>query len=97
MKYLGYYLMIVSVVVPTIGAWVFIAQNRLDTPQEFTGMTMVALFMFVTVSTVGLIVLAASKEIELDPSFLKWLAGATIAEVAGICTIIVKAYFNTAK
>ena len=97
MKILGYCLMAVSVLVPTVGVWVFIVQNRIGTPQEFVGLTMVALFMFVTVSTMGLIVLASDGALKLDPSFLKWLGGVTIAEVAGICTLIVKAYFSSAK
>ncbi|MEG9437209.1 hypothetical protein JAO29_13705 [Edaphobacter sp. HDX4] len=97
MKILGYFLMVASVLIPTIGVWVFIATNRLSTPQQFVGLTMVALFIFVTVATIGLIVLAAIKAIQLDSGFLKWLGGATVAEVAGICTIIVKAYFGDHK
>jgi hypothetical protein len=93
-RYFGYLVMAASVIIPGAGVWSFISRNHLNDPKDFAGLTMITLFIFVTMSTIGLIVLSASNAIALDVSFLKWLGGATVAEVAGICTIIVKAYFN---
>jgi hypothetical protein len=97
MKILGYLLMALAVVLPAAGVWAFIANNRLSNPKDFAGLTMISLFIFVTMSTMGLIILASSKAIELEAGFLRWLAGATVAEVAGISAIIVKAYFSSSK
>jgi hypothetical protein len=96
MKIIGYIFMIAGVFASLGGGWSFIAFNKKSDPKEFIGITMVALFIFVTTSTMGLIVLATCNppQITLDASFLKWLGGATIAEVAGIVTLIVKAYFT---
>ena len=94
MKQLGYFLMGAAVLIPTAGVSVFLVRNGLGDPKDFISLALVALFMFVTVSTMGLIVLASSKAIELEPGFLRWLAGATIAEVAGMCTLILKALYK---
>jgi len=91
----GYIILGASILVPFAGVWVFIQDNKLRTAQDFTALTMVGLFIFVTMATIGLIVLSSNKTLSIDPAFLKYLAGATIAEVAGMCTIIVKAYFSS--
>jgi hypothetical protein len=91
--YFGYLIMGAAFIMPFVGIWTFISLNKISRPDEFMAVTMMGLFIFVTMSTVGLIVLASSGELNIDTAFLKWLAGATIAEVAGMCTIIVRAYF----
>jgi hypothetical protein len=90
----GYIVMAAAFVLPFIGVFFFMFHNGITRPEDFISLTLVCLFIFVTMSTVGLIVLASSGELQMDPSFLKWLAGATIAEVAGMCTIILKSYFH---
>ena len=93
--YFGYVIMGAAFVLPFVGVWTFIAKNHLNTPEEFVSLTVISLFIFVTMSTIGLIVLGSSGELQISEAFLKWLAGATIAEVAGMCGIIIKAYFVT--
>ncbi len=92
--YFGYYLMAASVLLPGTGVWVFITKNKIHSVEEFTGLAMIGLFIFVTMATIGLIVLGSKGELQIDSTFLKYMAGATVAEVAGMCAIIIKAYFS---
>ncbi len=99
MKVIGYVFMIASVAASLGGAWVFISTNKKSNPKDFVGVTMVALFIFVTTATVGLIVLSTCDPpvMKIDSWLVKGLMAATVAEVAGICTLIVKAYFPAGK
>jgi hypothetical protein len=46
-----------------------------------------------TTTTFAIILLWGSGQLTLDVAFVKWLGGATVAEVAGILMIIVNFYF----
>ena len=74
------------------GAW-FIASNHISDPRVFIAITLTSLFVLATTTTLAIIFLWGAKVLDLDKSFMNWLGGATIAEVAGILTIIVNFYF----
>lgn len=94
--YFGYVIMAAAFVLPFCGVSFFMFWNHIGDPKVFVSLAMICLFVFVTMSTIGLIVLGSAGELNISEDFLKWLAGATIAEVAGIVLIIVKAYFAVA-
>ena len=90
--------MLVVALIPSGGVMVFIGKNRISDAAVFIALTIVCIFAFVTVCTMGLIVLNAASVIELDKDFMRWLGGATVGEVAGMLLIVVRYYFRaTAK
>jgi hypothetical protein len=74
--------------------FIFMWTNRINDPKDFIAITLTSLFVLVTTSTMAIILLWGAKVLELDAGFMKWLGGATVAEVAGILTIIVNYYFS---
>jgi hypothetical protein len=75
---------------------VFIASNKISDPKVFIAITLTSLFVLATTSTMAIIILWGAKLLTLDQAFVKWLGGATVAEVAGILTIIINYYFKEA-
>ena len=78
----------------TAGCAFFIARNHISDPKVFIGITLTSLFVLATTTTLGIIILWGAKVLAFDASFMNWLGGATVAEVAGILTIIVNFYFK---
>lgn len=78
----------------TAGGAYFIARNHIQDPKVFIGITLTSLFVLATTTTLGIIILWGAKVLTFDTSFMNWLGGATVAEVAGILTIIVNFYFK---
>jgi hypothetical protein len=78
----------------TAGCAFFIARNHISDPKVFIGITLTCLFILATTTTLGIIILWGAKVLAFDTSFMNWLGGATVAEVAGILTIIVNFYFK---
>jgi hypothetical protein len=78
----------------TAGCAFFIARNHISDPKVFIGITLTSLFVLATTTTLGIIILWGAKVLTFEASFMNWLGGATVAEVAGILTIIVNFYFK---
>jgi len=78
----------------TAGCAFFIARNHISDPKVFIGITLTCLFILATTTTLGIIILWGARILAYDSSFMNWLGGATVAEVAGILTIIVNFYFK---
>ena len=78
----------------TAGVSYFILRNHIRDPKVFIGMTLTSLFILATTTTLGIIILWGAKVLTYEASFMNWLGGATVAEVAGILTIIVNFYFK---
>jgi hypothetical protein len=78
----------------TAGCAFFIARNHISDPKVFIGITLTSLFVLATTTTLGIIILWGARILTFDATFMNWLGGATVAEVAGILTIIVNFYFK---
>jgi hypothetical protein len=78
----------------TVGVAFFILRNHIRDPKVFIGMTLTSLFILATTTTLGIIILWGAGVLKYEASFMNWLGGATVAEVAGILTIIVNFYFK---
>jgi hypothetical protein len=78
----------------TAGVSYFILRNHIRDPKVFIGMTLTSLFILATTTTLGIIILWGAGVLKYEASFMNWLGGATVAEVAGILTIIVNFYFK---
>jgi hypothetical protein len=86
----------VVLLILALNGFVFISKNKISDPKDFIAITLTSLFVLTTTSTLAIIILWGAKLLTLDTAFVKWLGGATVAEVAGILTIIVNYYFKKA-
>jgi hypothetical protein len=84
----------VVLVILAANGFVFIALNHISDPKDFIALTLTSLFVLTTTSTLAIIILWGAQLLKLDTAFVKWLGGATVAEVAGILTIIINYYFK---
>jgi hypothetical protein len=82
-------------VILAINGFVFISQNKISDPRDFIALTLTSLFVLATTSTLAIIILWGAKLLAFPDSFMQWLGGATVAEVAGILTIIINYYFKS--
>jgi len=91
-------MLLIGVVLMILAAngFVFIASNKISDPKDFIAITLTSLFVLTTTSTLAIIILWGASLLKLDLGFVKWLGGATVAEVAGILTIIINYYFKKA-
>jgi hypothetical protein len=92
--WLAFILVAVVLFILTFGGAYFIARNHIHDPRVFIGITLTSLFVLATTTTLGIIILWGAKVLTFDTSFMNWLGGATVAEVAGILTVIVNFYFK---
>ena len=91
--WVGYSLVIgVLLILALSGAW-FVYSNHISDPRVFIAIMLTSLFVLATTTTLAIIFLWGAKVLDLDKTFMNWLGGATVAEVAGILTIIVNFYF----
>ena len=91
-------MLLIGVVLMILAAngFVFIASNKISDPKDFIAITLTSLFVLTTTSTLAIIILWGASLLKLDLGFVKWLGGATVAEVAGILSIIINYYFKKA-
>jgi hypothetical protein len=91
--WVGYSLIIAVLLILALnGAW-FMHSNHISDPRVYIAITLTSLFVLATTTTLAIIFLWGAKVLDLDKTFMNWLGGATVAEVAGILTIIVNFYF----
>ena len=77
-----------------VGAsWVYVIVIR-ATPQDAITWILLGLFCFVVVETLGTILLWGMRIVGLPEKFVKWLAVATVGEVAALLAIVVKHFFG---
>lgn len=91
---LAFVLVVAVMLILTCAGAYFIAKNHIHDPKVFIGITLTCLFVLATTTTLGIIILWGAKVLTFDAAFMNWLGGATVAEVAGILTIIVNFYFK---
>jgi hypothetical protein len=94
LHWLGFILIGAVLVVLAANGFIFMWFNQIKDPGVFIAITLTSLFVLATTTTFSIIILWGSGQLTLDVAFVKWLGGATVAEVAGILTIIVNYYFK---
>jgi hypothetical protein len=92
--WLALILIVAVLFILTAGCAFFIARNHISDPKVFISITLTSLFVLATTTTLGIIILWGAQKLIFEASFMNWLGGATVAEVAGILTIIVNFYFK---
>lgn len=76
------------------GSWVFLSKNNISDPRIFIAVGVTATFIFATLATFSLILGAATGHFTLDNTFMRWLGGATIGEIATMLSVILGWYFK---
>jgi hypothetical protein len=93
LHWLGFILIGVVLIILAANGFIFMWTTKATDPGVFIAITLTSLFVLATTTTFAIILLWGSGQLTLDVAFVKWLGGATVAEVAGILTIIVNFYF----
>ena len=91
--WVAYSLIIIVLLILAANGFLFIFWNHISDPRVFISITLTSLFVLATTTTLAIIFLWGAKILDFDPSFVHWLGGATVAEVAGILAIIINFYF----
>lgn len=81
---------------PLIVGWLFLRQRQFNL-QEFVAVSIFGIYAFAVIVTFAIILLWGFKRLELSEAFVKWLGGATVAEVAGMVLCVVKYLFPSGK
>jgi hypothetical protein len=68
--------------------------GRPSTFAEFTSLIFLGIYMFVVIATFAIIILWGLGRLDIPESFMKWLGGATIGEVAGLLLFVVKQIYK---
>lgn len=85
-----------TVFVVTIFSAYFMMSNRINDLRTWLALALTDTFVVCTLTTLALIIAAGTKQMNFEEGFLKWLGGATIAEVAGIVLIVFRFFFANA-
>lgn len=81
--------LIVLGMLPLLAIWILVRSMPFEI-HNFIALTLVGTFLFVVVETFAVIILWGFRQIDLPQTFVRWLGGATIAEVAILLAIVVK-------
>jgi hypothetical protein len=82
-----------ALLVVTIFSADFMMSNKISDLRTWLALALTGTFIVCCVATMSLIIGSGNGTMTFDPSFLKWLGGATIAEVAGIVLIVFHFFF----
>jgi hypothetical protein len=87
----GLGLLVLAVVIPILMAlwW-----GRPSTFAELTSLVFLGIYIFAVIATFSIILLWGLGRLEIPDSFMKWLGGATIGEVAGLLLYVLKQVFK---
>jgi hypothetical protein len=91
-----YVLTSLAFVVVTLFSAIFMMSNKISDLRTWLALALTATFIVCCIATMALIIGSGNGTMTFDPSFLKWLGGATIAEVAGIVLIVFRFFFTAA-
>lgn len=89
------YILVAGVMVTLVAfGWIFMSSNSISDPKVYIAITLTSLFVLATTTTLAMIFLWGAGVLNFTEKFMNWLGGATVAEVAGILTIIISSYFT---
>ncbi len=77
----------------TVFSAVFMLSNKINDLRTWLALALTATFIVCCIATLSLIIGNGNGTMKFDPALLKWLGGATIAEVAGIVLIVFRFFF----
>lgn len=83
-----------TVLVVTIFSAIFMMSNKIDDLRTWLALALTDTFVVCTLTTLALIIAAGTNTMTFNEDFLRWLGGATIAEVAGIVLIVFRFFFT---
>lgn len=89
-----YLLTSAAFVVVTVCSAVFMMSNRISDLRTWLALALTATFIVCCIGTLALIIGIGNETMRIDVSLLRWLGGATIAEVAGIVLIVFQFFFK---
>jgi hypothetical protein len=77
----------------TVFSAVFMLSNKIADLRTWLALALTATFIVCCIATLALIIGTGNGTMTFDASLLRWLGGATIAEVAGIVLIVYRFFF----
>ncbi|GAC1418675.1 MAG: hypothetical protein NVSMB62_10640 [Acidobacteriaceae bacterium] len=83
-----------TVLVVTLFSAIFMMSNKIDDLRTWLALALTDTFIVCTLTTLALIIAAGTDTMEFKEDFLRWLGGATVAEVAGIVLIVFRFFFT---
>jgi hypothetical protein len=89
-----YFLIAFTVIIVTVFSAVFMMLNKIDDLRTWLALALTDTFVICTITTLALIIAAGTNAMTFEAGFLRWLGGATIAEVAGIVAIVFRFFFT---
>jgi hypothetical protein len=94
-QWLWVLLIALGLVVPSCFALTFVIMNRISDTRTYVALALTTLFCFAVVATFGIIIAQGlgGGVFKLESSFIAWLGGATIGEIAGMLYIVIKWLF----
>lgn len=91
-----YLLTIATFAIVTIYSAVFMLSNKINDLRTWLALALTDTFIVCCVGTLALIIGYGSETMRFQETFLKYLGGVTIAEVAGIVLIVFNFFFKQA-
>ena len=89
-----YVLTSAAFIVVTVFSAVFMMSNKISDLRTWLALALTATFIVCCIASLALIIGLGNGTMQIDASLLKWLGGATIAEVAGIVLIVYRFFFS---
>ena len=89
-----YFLTGAAFLVVTIFSAYFMMSNKIADLRTWLALALTATFIVCCIGTLALIIGIGNETMKIDVTLLRWLGGATIAEVAGIVLIVFQFFFR---
>ena len=86
-----------TLIVVTIFSYIFMASNSINDVRVWLALGLTDCFIVACMSTIAVIIGIANKTMVIEAGLAKCLAGVTVAEIAGLVTIVVKFYFDKSE
>lgn len=82
-------------VIVTVFSAVFMLSNHITDLRTWLALALTATFIVCCIATLAILIGSSNGTMKIEESLLRWLGGATIAEVAGIVLIVFRFFFAT--
>jgi TRAP-type C4-dicarboxylate transport system permease small subunit len=89
-----YVLTSTALLIVTVFSAVFMMSNKIKDLRTWLALALTGTFIVLCIGTFSLIIANGGGTMTFQADFLKWLGGATIAEVAGIVLIVFRFFFK---
>jgi hypothetical protein len=92
-----YILTSLTFVIVTVFSAIFMMTNKINDLRTWLALALTATFIVLCMGTFSLIIANGNRTMTFDKTFLQYLGGVTIAEVAGIVVIVFNFFFKAAS